>query len=169
MNTPLTLRPAHRADVRALTEIRRNAILSLAAPEMGSQRARDWADSSADERVHRAIEQNEVWVAERGNAAAGWVEIDRDRVEGIYVHPDLASGGIGSALLLHAEGLIRAAGHCAVALDASSNAEQFYLRRGYEAQSGGDTSAGRPMLKQLGGTAAQDPSAPGSSVRNDDP
>ena len=155
MSTSLALRPARRADTRALTVIRRAAILSLATPEMGRTRARDWADSSAEERVQRAIEQNEVWVAEHGNVAVGWVEIDRDRVEGLYVRPDLAAGGIGSALLLHAEGLIRSAGHCAVALDASRNAEQFYLRRGYKAQPERPADAGRPMLKPLRGTAAR--------------
>jgi putative acetyltransferase len=145
----LSLRPALQADAAALTAIRRDAILLLATPEMGRQRARDWADSSAAERVHRAIEQNEVWVAEHADAAVGWIEIDQDRVEGIYVRPDLAGDGIGSALLLHAEGLIRSAGDCAVALDASSNAEQFHLRRGYRTQTGRTAAAGRPMFKSL--------------------
>ena len=153
MSTSLALRPARPADARSLAAIRREAILSLATPEMGRHRARDWADSSAHERVCRAIEQNEVWVAEHEGAAAGWVEIARDRVEGLYVRPDLAGSGIGSALLVHAEGLIRSAGHCAVALDASSNAEQFYLHRGYEAQTGDISDGGRPMLKPLRGTA----------------
>ena len=135
--------------------IRRDAILSLATPEMGGERARAWADSSADERVHRAIEQNEVWVAEQGNAIVGWVEIDRGRVEGMYVRPDVSGGGIGSTLLLHAEGLIRSAGHGAVALDASPNAEQFYLQRGYQAQEQRPEDKGCSMLKPLRGTAAQ--------------
>ena len=151
MSTSLALRPARRADTRALTVIRRAAILSLATPEMGRTRARDWADSSAEERVQRAIEQNEVWVAEHGNVAVGWVEIDRDRVEGLYVCPDVSGSGIGSALLLHAEGLIRSAGHGTVALDASRNADRFYLWRGYEAQAERLANEGRPMLKPLHG------------------
>lgn len=155
MNSSPAIRPARRADVSALTEIRRDAILSLAAPEMGEKSARDWAHSSADERVVRAIEKNEVWVAERVGAPAGWVEIARDRIEGLYVRPDLAGAGIGSALLLHAEGLIRSAGHRSAALDASSNAEEFYLRRGYEVQAGGRATSGLPMRKPLHGTTAR--------------
>ena len=153
MNASLALRLAIQSEAPVLAAIRRGAILTLATPKYGSERARDWADSSGDERVLRAIKKNEVWVAERNNAVVGWVEIDRDRVEGIYVRPDVSGSGIGSALLLHAEGQIQSAGHCAVALDASWNAERFYLRRGYQAQ-GESTARGCPMLKPLRDTDA---------------
>ena len=149
------LRPARRADAPALTAIRRDAILSLAPAEMSSEDSRNWADSSADERVHRAIEKNEVWVAERGASAAGWVEVDRGRIEGMYVCPDLSGCGIGSTLLLHAEGLIRSAGHDAVALDASPNALRFYLQRGYRAGAQRAGDKGRSMRKPLRGTAQE--------------
>ena len=155
MSTSLALRPARQSDAHTLAAIRRDAILTLATLEMGSARARDWANSSTDERVHRAIKQNAVWVAEQGNAAVGWVEIARDRVEGLYVRSDVSGGGVGSALLLHAEFLIRSAGHCTVSLDASWNADQFYLRRGYQAQAERLANEGRPMLKVLCGTTAQ--------------
>ncbi len=136
-----------------MAAIRRNAILVLATPEMGKQRAREWADSSADERVLRAINEHEVWVAERDGDAVGWVEIDQARVEGMYVCPNQARGGIGSTLLLLAEDRIQSAGHAVVALDASLNAVEFYLRRGYEPQSQHQDDAGRPMRKRLRGSA----------------
>ena len=149
MSRPVALRLAIDADAHGLAAIRRDAILTLAAAKYGSDRARRWAESSGDERVQRAIEQNEVWVAEDRNVAVAWVEIDRDRIEGIYVHPDVAGTGVGSALLLHAEDLIRSAGHAAVALDASWNAERFYLRRGYRAQAETRGDSGLPMVKPL--------------------
>jgi GNAT superfamily N-acetyltransferase len=104
---------------------------------------------SAGERVQRALEESEVWVAERASRAVGWVEIARDRIEGLYVRPDASGAGIGSALLLHAEAVIRSAGHRAVALDASWNAEPFYLRRGYHALAERPDDSGRPMRKPL--------------------
>jgi GNAT superfamily N-acetyltransferase len=136
--------------VLSLAAIRRSAILVLAAPEMGKQSAREWADSSADERVLRAIVDHEVWVAEHDEVALGWVEIDRARVEGLYVSPDRARAGLGAALLQHAEDRIRAAGHAAIALHSSPNAEAFYLRRGYELQAEQPDDAGRPMRKSVG-------------------
>ncbi len=152
MSRSLALRAARQSDIPVLAAIRREAILKLATPEYGIARARAWADSSADERVLRAIEQNEVCVAEQASATVGWIEIARDRVEGLYVRPDVSGSGIGSALLRHAEHLIRSAGHCAAALDASRNAEEFYSRRGYRAQAEAPTEAGLPMLKPLSRT-----------------
>ena len=153
MSVSIRIRPARQIDTSDLAAIRRNAILVLATPEMGEQRAREWADSSADERVLRAINEHEVWVAERDDVAVGWVEIDQARIEGMYVCPNRARGGIGSMLLLHAEDRIRSAGHAVVALDASWNAEEFYLRRGYEPHSQHQADAGRPMRKSLRGSA----------------
>ncbi len=149
MSSSLALRRAVQSDAPILVGIRRDAILKLASQKYGSDRARDWADSSGNERVLCAIKKNEVWVAERRNASVGWVEIDRDRIEGMYVRPDVAGSGVGSALLLHAEGQIRSAGHCAAALDASWNAERFYIRRGYQAQGDRNADRGRPMAKSL--------------------
>jgi putative acetyltransferase len=144
-----SLRPAVRSDVGTLVAIRRDAILVLAAAAYGAERARVWADSSGWERVRDAIEQNDVWVAERQSVPAGWVEISRDRIEGIYVRPDDSRSGIGSTLLRRAESMVRAGGHRAVALDASANAEHFYLRRGYKPQASMPTSSGLAMLKSL--------------------
>lgn len=148
-SSSLALRPARVSDAPDLAAIRRDAILGLATAEMGEQDARDWANSAAADRVLRAIDDHEVWVAEHDAVPVGWIEIHRDRIEGAYVRPDLARGGIGSALLLHAESRIRSAGHASAALDASPNAERFYLRRGYEPQSEGSVEAGRPMVKPL--------------------
>ncbi len=75
------------------------------------------------------------------------MEVERDRIEGIYVLSERARRGIGSALLAHAEEAIRSAGYSSAALDASWNAEQFYLNRGYEPLSERRADSARPMVK----------------------
>ena len=129
----------------------------LASPTMGAPRARDWADSSAAERVLSAIKGHEVWVAERDDRSVGWVEIDGNRVEGLYVRGAVAGRGVGSALLLRAEEVIRSAGFGSSALDASPNAEEFYRRRGYailtEPKADRSADDGIPMVKLLGDDA----------------
>ena len=145
----LALRPARSADDPALVAIRRDAILTLSTADMGDERARAWAGSAADDRVLRAIERHQVWVAERDGVALGWVEIDADRIEGLYVRPDVAREGVGSALLAHAEERIRAAGHASAKLDASPNAEEFYLRYGFQFLSEPSVDEARPMSKRL--------------------
>ena len=147
--TSHSLRHARTADAATLADLRREAILTLAAPIMGAERARSWADSAAEDRVRRAIDHHEVWVAECEGAVVGWIEIDRDRVEALYVRPAAACCGIGSSLLLRAEGLLRAAGYTHARLEASANAERFYLRRGFELQPTVLASGGRAMVKPL--------------------
>lgn len=151
MNTALPIRPAHINEIATLTQIRRRAILTLAAPTLGQEEAQRWAAAAAPDRVQRALEQHQVWVAEWMGAAVGWVEVVSDHITGIYVDPQHAGQGIGSALLAHAEGAIQAAGYPTVRLEASWNAEEFYLRRGYQAVGARSVEAGRPLMKWVGG------------------
>lgn len=72
-----------------------------------------------------------------------------DRVEGLYVCPEVFGVGVGSALLLHAEDQIRLARHRTATLEASPNAEEFYLRRGYETHAERPADGGQPMRKLL--------------------
>ena len=150
MSTALNLRQARKSDQRALSSIRWEAIVELAAHEMGREAAREWAGSAKDGRVLRAIERGEVWVTEVDSIPSGWIEIGGNRVEGLYVHPDAAGSGIGSSLMRHAEVLIRSGGYRAVELDASPNAENFYLRRGYKPEGERSADDGLPMLKRFG-------------------
>ena len=147
---PFAIRRARVADLSSLTQIRRNAILRLASITMGDEGAKNWADSASGDRVRRAIEQHEVWLSEQGDSPNGWVEVHQDRIEGLYVSPDSSRRGLGSALLSHAEDQIRCAGHTTASLDASPNAEAFYLRQGYHLQGERSANGSSPMRKPLG-------------------
>ncbi len=151
MSQTIHLRPAHVNDVATLTQIRRAAILTLAVPKLGQAAAQRWADAAAPNRVQRALERHQLWVAEYMGAAIGWVEVDGDHIAGMYVQPQHAGSGIGSALLAHAEGQIQAAGYPAVRLESSWNAEEFYQRRGYLPLGARSVEEGRPMVKRFGG------------------
>ena len=151
MPAVISIRRAQIADVSALTEIRRDAILKLASVAMGDHGANDWADSATADRVPRAITEHEVWLSELGGAPSGWVEVHQDRVEALYVNSGSSRRGLGSALLAHAEARIQIAGHATASLDASPNAEEFYLRRGYRIHGERPADGSRPMRKTLGG------------------
>ena len=59
--------------------------------------------------------------------------IPGDRLEGLYTAPEFAGQGIGAGLLAMLEGLMRDWQFPAVRAEASLNARDFYLRRGYRA------------------------------------
>ena len=85
-------------------------------------------------------------VAERSGELAGFGHLDPDESEvvAVYVHPDHARRGVGSALLAGLEGYARGVGAPELTLTASRNAVAFYERTGYERRGpvAHETSAG---------------------------
>jgi predicted kinase len=70
--------------------------------------------------------------ADMNNTIVGWVGIRSDEIFGLYVDPQLVNRGIGSGLLQLAEEIMLAAGINTARLEASWNAEAFYVKQGYK-------------------------------------
>ena len=88
-------------------------------------------------------------VIELESGAAGWGAVRGDYLEGLYTAPEFAGRGMATGLLARLEGLMIERGIQAVRAEASSNAQEFYLRRGYRL-SGPQTTAGAwPIAKEL--------------------
>jgi len=94
-----------------------------------------WATSEDDDSLERLDDPQVYWVvAERAGDLAGFGRLDVDEAEvtAVYVHPDHARAGVGSALLANLEGYARGVGLTTVRLWSSRNAVGFYERAGYE-------------------------------------
>ena len=144
----MQIRRANLTDAEALATIRRRAIRALAVPSISLEEAEKWARQVAANRFTRAIQDHEVWVAVEA-VVIGWVEVDRNCIAGLYVSPSCARKGVGSALLAHAESSIQSSGCTAVYLDASQNALDFYLRRGYLRAGLPHADGAHPLRKDL--------------------
>jgi putative acetyltransferase len=136
-------------DANRLFELRRQSITELAPKGMSIAEAASWAEKLTVAGMQRKIRELEIWVAEVSETVVGWGAIRGDRLEGLYTDPEFAGRGIGTELLGLLEGLMRGRGIPAVCAETSSNAEVFYLRRGYE-RTGPRTSEGaQPIRKRL--------------------
>jgi putative acetyltransferase len=118
-------------DAPGMFELRKSSILELAPAGMSIRQSVDWASRLTLEVMTQRFNVAEFWVAEMNASTAGWVGIRGDEIYGLYVNPNWINHGIGSGLLRLAEEIMLAAGITMVRLDASWNAEAFYLRRGY--------------------------------------
>jgi putative acetyltransferase len=124
-------RPATPADAALLLDLRRRSITGLAPRGMSVADAKRWAADLTLEGMKEKLGAMEVWVAEIGGRLVGWGAIRGDRLEGLYTDPAFAGQGIGTALLGLLEGRMRTRAVESMQADASLNAEEFYLRRGY--------------------------------------
>jgi GNAT superfamily N-acetyltransferase len=99
--------------------------------------------------MNDVISTKTLWVASTESAVVGWVGVEGPRVVGLYVEPSYVRRGIGSRLLAFAEDQLLRRGVRVVELEASWNAEDFYVRRGYEPTSDRPADSARPMQKVL--------------------
>jgi|SRR5882724_3676703 len=136
-------------DTSRLYEIRRQSILELAPPRMSIEEARSWATQLTLSGMEQKLRQLEIWVAELDGTVVGWGAIRDDYLEGLYTAPEFTGRGVGAELLAMLEGLMRERGIRAVRTEASSNARDFYLRRGYKATGPQTTEGAWPIAKQL--------------------
>jgi len=137
-------------DAKRLLEIRRSSILELTAPAMSALEAQLWATQLTLTGMKRKLRDLEIWIAERDGTVAGWGAIRDDYLEGLYTAPEFAGQGVGAGLLASLERLMRERGIPAVRAEASSNAREFYLRRGYRAAGAKTPEGAWPIVKALG-------------------
>ena len=142
-------RPAMSDDAAALFDLRRQSILELASKGLPAGEAEAWAAKLTLAGMERKLRELEIWVSELDGVPACWGAIRGDTLEGLYTAPEFAGRGMASVMLARLEGLMVERGLAAVHAEASSNAKEFYLRRGYR-MSGPQTADGAwPIAKRL--------------------
>ena len=142
-------RLATREDASRLYDIRRRSILELAPPAMPAAEAQAWAEGLTLAGMERKLRELEGWVAELDGIVVGWGAIRGDTLEGLYTAPEFAGQGVGAGLLELVERLMRGRGIQAVQAEASSNAREFYLRRGYRVTGPQTPKGAWPIEKEL--------------------
>ena len=134
----LTLRPAVARDAPALADLflasRRAAVPSMPAPVHPPDQVHAWfAEQLRPETVHDddagAATRRELWVADRDAFAVGYLILDPEWLDSLYVDPDLVGHGIGTALLDLAKSL-RPGGFGLWVFESNLGARRFYSARG---------------------------------------
>jgi putative acetyltransferase len=152
----MNVRPATSEDRAVLPTLHTAAVEAFGPDEYDAEQVREWAGaderSPADYTVDAAGEHFTVAMRDGAVAGFGHLVLDADEVHAVYVHPDHARHGIGSALLAELEGYARGRGRVELSLQSSLNAVGFYERAGYERVGRDETASGLgvvEMEKQL--------------------
>jgi putative acetyltransferase len=135
----LTLRPATAADAVAMIDLHFAAVHMTAAGAYPSDVLDSWSplpDEARYEDMRRAIANGEelLVVAECLSQVVGFGSIvpHLGELRAVYVHPSDARRTVGSQLLSRLEELAVSHGLRTLNVTASTNAERFYSRAGYE-------------------------------------
>ncbi len=154
------LRPFLPDDTPVLAAIFVASIEGLTGDDYSEAQQQAWAATVEDEAAFgKRLASQLTLVATLDGAAVGFASLKRsDHIDLLYVHPEAVGQGVAAALCDALEKLAGSRGAKNLTVDASDNAAEFFVRRGYEAMQrntvslDGEWLANTTMQKPLGDT-----------------
>jgi putative acetyltransferase len=127
------LRPFLAEDTPMLAAIFVAAIEELTGEDYNEAQQQAWASAADDEeQFGKRLASELTLIATLQNSPVGFASLKgADHIDMLYVHPGVAGQGVGSMLCEALEKLAGARGAKALTVEASDNAEGFFLKRGY--------------------------------------
>ncbi|MGJ0503819.1 MAG: GNAT family N-acetyltransferase [Methylocystis sp.] len=155
------LRPFLPADAATLAALFRESVDELAAEDYDEAQREAWASKADDEEAFGALLAGELTiVALVDGDIAGFASLkDNNHFDMLYVRPEMARRGVGSALADAIEKLAAGRGTKTLTVDASDAARDFFAARGYVAKTrntieiGGQWLGNTTMTKELAAPA----------------
>ena len=135
----IRIREAVEADAEAVARVLFEAIHGAASSHYSSEVIASWArvpDEPRCSQIRRVIAGTDelCLVAEHAGEVVGFGSIvpSSSELRAVYVRSDFGRRGVGGTILRDLERMAVARGLSELHMDASINAEVFYLRHGYE-------------------------------------
>jgi putative acetyltransferase len=156
------LRPFLPADTPVLAAIFAASIEELTGDDYSEAQQEAWASAVEDEgKFGKRLASELTLVATLQNSPVGFAALKGpDHIDMLYVHPSAVGQGVAAMLCDALEKLAGARGAKNLTVDASDNATEFFLKRGYVAMQrntvtiNGEWLANTTMQKTLGDNAA---------------
>jgi putative acetyltransferase len=160
------LRPFLAEDTPMLAAIFAASIEELTGEDYSEAQQQAWASAADDEeQFGKRLAGELTLVATLQNSPVGFASLKgADHIDMLYVHPGAVGQGVGAMLAEALEKLAGGRGAKALTVDASDNATEFFLKRGYVAKQrntvtiNGEWFANTTMQKTLADSAR--PGAP---------
>jgi putative acetyltransferase len=156
------LRPFLAEDTPVLAAIFAASIEELTGDDYSEAQQEAWASAVEDEeKFGKRLASELTLVATLQNSPVGFAALKGpDHIDMLYVHPSAVGQGVAAMLCDALEKLAGARGVKNLTVDASDNATEFFLKRGYVAMQrntvtiNGEWLANTTMQKTLGDNAA---------------
>jgi putative acetyltransferase len=127
------LRPFLAADTSVVAAIFVAAVEELTGEDYGEAQQQAWASAADDEeQFGKRLAGELTLIGTLQNSPVGFASLKgADHIDMLYVHPAAAGQGVATLLCDALEKLAGGRGAKKLTVDASDNAEGFFLRRGY--------------------------------------
>jgi putative acetyltransferase len=127
------LRPLMPDDAPLMAAIFCASIEELAADDYSEAQRAAWMEAADDAQAFAARLAGQLTlVGTLAGSPVGFVSLKgNDHIDMLFVHPSAAGQGVGSTLCDAAEKLATARGVARLTVDASDNARDFFVKRGY--------------------------------------
>ncbi|KIC10842.1 hypothetical protein RA19_08810 [Leisingera sp. ANG-M1] len=146
----LQIRPATVFDVFDMSRVLISSIRDLCKADHDGDAARiaEWTADKSPERIRTWIEgPGRYWLAELGGAVAGVGGLNsKGAISLLYVAPEVAGQGAGTALLAHLESELLKSGCSEGRLNATGTALEFYQANGWQRDGAPVNFCGTPCL-----------------------
>jgi putative acetyltransferase len=127
------LRPFLAADTPVLAAIFAASVEELTGDDYSEAQQEAWASAVDDEeKFGKRLASELTLVATLQNSPVGFAALKGpDHIDMLYVHPSAVGQGVASMLCDALEKLVGGRGAKSLTVDASDNAQEFFLKRGY--------------------------------------
>lgn len=128
------IRRGRPADASGLAAVQERAVRVLGRRYYSDTQVESWIHGNSPQRYQVAMcDEGEIFevAVSRLRGIVGYCALKKEEIRSLYVDPDWARLGVGSALLMRAETLIAEAGHSKVVIGASLSGLPFYEQHGY--------------------------------------
>ena len=127
------LRPFLSEDTPVLAAIFAASVEELTGDDYSEAQQEAWASAVDDEeQFGKRLASELTLIATLQNSPVGFASLKgADHIDMLYVHPDATGQGVASMLCEALEKLAGGRGAKRLTVDASDNAEGFFLKRGY--------------------------------------
>jgi putative acetyltransferase len=152
-------------DTPVLAAIFGAAIEELTAEDYSEAQREAWASAGDDEeQFGKRLASELTLIATLQNSPVGFASLKgADHIDLLYVHPSAVGQGVASMLCDALEKLAGGRGAKSLTVDASDNAQEFFVKRGYVAKQrntvtiNGEWLANTTMQKSLVSDASKGP------------
>ena len=156
------LRPFLAEDTPVLAAIFAASVEELTGDDYSEAQQQAWASAVDDEEEFgKRLASELTLVATLGNSPVGFAALKGgDHIDMLYVHPSAVGQGVAALLCDALERLAGGRGAKSLSVDASDNAHEFFLKRGYVGKQrntvtvNGEWLANTTMQKTLASNAA---------------